>query len=68
MFYEWLFNKMRSKLYYYGYYKIEDLQTWGHCGCCGKPINREIFPKDWAWGICQDCINGKIEITTYKPS
>lgn len=42
-------------LYKYGYYRIKDLQAWGHCGLCGKPITNEVFSKDWAWGICSDC-------------
>jgi hypothetical protein len=37
------------------FYQIEDLQTWGHCGLCGSPINDEIFPKFWSWGICKKC-------------
>lgn len=39
----------------FGYYKLDDLQAHGHCGICGKPIN-EVLPKEWAWGICDDCI------------
>ena len=32
-----------------------EVQPWGHCGLCGKPINDELFPSYWAWGICQKC-------------
>lgn len=30
-------------------------QTWGHCGCCGKPIEG-VFRREWAWGICDKCL------------
>jgi len=36
-------------------YDIKDLQTWGHCGCCGKRMDDEIFPADYAWGLCVSC-------------
>lgn len=29
-------------------------QTWGHCGLCGRPLEG-VFPKDWAWGVCDNC-------------
>ncbi len=41
----------------FGYYRIEDLQHWGHCGICGNPM-KGVFVKYWAVGLCQECING----------
>jgi len=38
------------------FYKIEELQTWSHCGCCGKYLPNDIVPKAWAWGLCKECI------------
>jgi hypothetical protein len=37
------------------FYKIEELQSWSHCGCCGKFINNDIVPKHWPWGLCNNC-------------
>lgn len=45
---------IKSILKKFGYYKIEDLQSTGHCGICGKVIY-EIFYKYHATGICQEC-------------
>ena len=42
-------------LYNRGYYKIDDLQGWGHCGICGKFMPNAVMEKDWAWGICKEC-------------
>ena len=53
---KWLVNYLRT---HYGIYPINELQTWGHCGCCGKPISGEVFPKIWAWGICKSCREGE---------
>lgn len=52
MIIKWLVNRLRGK---YGIYPIDELQTWGHCGCCGKPIDGEIFPRYWSWGLCKEC-------------
>ncbi len=52
MIIKWLVNYLREK---YGIYPIHELQTWGHCGLCGKAIDGEIFPKEWAWGVCKKC-------------
>jgi len=38
-----------------GYYRIKDLQGFGHCGLCGKPINDMVFERGWAIGICEKC-------------
>ena len=38
-----------------GYYRIKDLQGFGHCGLCGKPINDTVFERGWAIGICEKC-------------
>ena len=45
---------IKSKLEYWGYYQIKDLQIGGHCGLCGKWIPDEIFPSYWAIGICKN--------------
>jgi len=37
-------------------YDIKDLSIGGHCGCCGAWIDNEILPKDWAVGICSNCL------------
>ena len=37
-----------------GYYKIEDLQHWGHCGLCGASMEG-VFEIDWAYGLCEKC-------------
>lgn len=39
-------------------YDISDLCVGGHCGCCGKGLPKEIFPKHWRWGLCSECIGG----------
>lgn len=38
-----------------GYYQLDEVQNWGHCGLCGNPILHKNFPKVWAWGLCEDC-------------
>jgi len=38
-------------------YNLEDLTIGGHCGLCGKWIPDQIFPKEWSWGICNECVN-----------
>ena len=40
----------------FGLYDIEELQTGGHCGCCGAWIADTIVPKWWAIDICQRCL------------
>lgn len=52
MIIKWLVNYLREN---YGIYPINELQTWGHCGCCGKSIDGEIFPKVCSWGLCKEC-------------
>ena len=37
-----------------GYYKLSQLQPYGHCGCCGKSINA-VFVKYNSWDLCDDC-------------
>lgn len=39
----------------HGYYKISNLKIGGNCGLCGKYLEKEIFPKDYPWGICEEC-------------
>lgn len=48
----WLRNYAKRK---FDLYDLEELQAGGHCGCCGAWIPAEIFPKYWAWGLCQSC-------------
>lgn len=43
---------------YFEYYRINDIQTWGHCELRGKPMNG-VFEKDCPVGICDKCV--KIE-------
>jgi hypothetical protein len=44
------------KKYNLEFYKIEELQPWSHCGCCGKYIKDDIVPREWPWGLCKECI------------
>jgi len=37
-------------------YDIKDLVIGGHCGCCGHWIPDIITPKDWAIGVCKNCL------------
>lgn len=43
----------------FGYHKINDLDTGGWCGICGKWMEKEIFTKDedkfWRVSICDEC-------------
>lgn len=40
----------------FGFYKISQLTVGGHCGCCGKPMPKEIFVDiGWNWGLCDKC-------------
>lgn len=59
-----MINKIKKfierKLHEHNYYHIDDLVSGGNCGCCGKHIKDEIFPKWWPWGLCDDCRNFKI--------
>ena len=45
---------IRRILNYFGYYKMDQLIYWGHCGSCGKPI-KGVFLADWNWGRCEEC-------------
>lgn len=44
-----------------GYYKMDQLDIGGWCGCCGEHMPEEIFPKHWVRdifsrsSICQKC-------------
>lgn len=53
-----LLQQIKDGIHYqlneHGYYKIEDLQDWGHCGLCGELI-KEMLPRNWAWGLCDKC-------------
>ena len=46
-----MIKKLLNKL---NYYKLSQLQPYGHCGCCGKSINT-VFVKNYSWGICDNC-------------
>lgn len=37
------------------FYHPDELQGWGHCGCCGMKMYNTAFPKYWAWGLCESC-------------
>jgi len=37
------------------FYHPDELQGWGHCGCCGMKMYNTVFPKYWAWGLCEGC-------------
>ncbi len=56
-------NLLKNVLEKYGYYKIEDIQHWGHCGCCGVLIDN-VFPKYWAFGVCNKCLSINMELYT----
>jgi hypothetical protein len=60
---KWLLRSIKSS---FNLYEISELQIGGHCGCCGHWIPNEIFPKDWSWGLCQDCINDSVEMDVVK--
>jgi len=45
-------NFIKRKFYLYD---IEDMQSWGHCGCCRKLITDEVFLKVYSWGLCYLC-------------
>ena len=45
---------IRQLLERFGYYRIEALQHWGHCGLCGSPMEG-IFERVWAVGVCEKC-------------
>lgn len=34
---------------------IDNIQIGGHCGLCGKWMPNQLFPKTWAWGVCDKC-------------
>lgn len=38
------------------YYKNNDLQTGGWCGCCGKWLPNAVLLKYWEWDLCDKCI------------
>lgn len=39
----------------FGFYKIDQLQAGGNCGCCGAWIPDLVIEKDWSWGVCKKC-------------
>lgn len=41
------------------FYKIEELQIGGHCGCCGAWVANCIVEKVWAVTLCDNCIKEK---------
>ncbi len=57
-----MFRKMIKKIF--KLYDLKDLQGWGHCGCCGSPINNEVFViRDGGIRVCDKCLE-----VTYGPS
>jgi len=66
MFFRWMdevYPHWRCHLEQWSYYQINELAIGGHCGCCGRAMPREIFPKFWRWGICESCLGCYIEPT-----
>lgn len=50
-------KKIRSRIKrWFDLYDPVDLQVGGHCGLCGRWIEGELLPKDWAWSICDQCM------------
>lgn len=47
-----MLRKLLNKM---GYYNINDLQTGGWCGCCGKWLPNAIVLKYWEWDLCDSC-------------
>jgi hypothetical protein len=41
-----------------GFYRIDDLDIGGHCGCCGIWIPDIITEKTWRVGLCKKCRGG----------
>jgi hypothetical protein len=54
-----MLNKILNR---FGYYKMDQLDTGGWCGCCGKRMEKEVFPKHWEKhilsraSICDECM------------
>jgi len=36
-------------------YELSELTVGGHCGCCGKWVDKAIVEKDWEWTLCDEC-------------
>jgi hypothetical protein len=32
------------------------LQAGGHCSFCGKWVPHELCHRDWAWVLCEQCL------------
>ncbi len=34
---------------------IENIVVGGHCGICGKWVDKAVVPPYWRWTICKEC-------------
>ena len=49
----WLIRWLKRK---YKLYDYNELTVGGHCGCCGKWVDKAIVEKGWEWTLCEsDC-------------
>jgi len=53
--YNFFRDPIRTVANHLGYYSFDQLQGWGHCGCCGKFIENEVHLKCFSWGLCDEC-------------
>ena len=42
-------------------YEVSELAIGGHCGCCGKWVDKAIVEKGWEWTLCNECAKGWYE-------
>jgi len=42
-------------------YEVSELAIGGHCGCCGKWVDKAIVEKGWEWTLCDECAKGWYE-------
>jgi hypothetical protein len=57
--FRWIKGKVELFLFDHGFYRIDDINTRGHCGICGTPIEQPVL-KVWTWGTCEQCASGKV--------
>lgn len=36
-------------------YEMDELTVGGHCGLCGKWVDKAIVMKGWEWTMCEEC-------------
>jgi len=50
-------NWIRGRFYnWFQRYVMKCVRVGGWCGLCGTSVN-ELFPSDWSYGICSDCLD-----------